>query len=227
MSGERSSTQFLSAQVSGTESFQQWETLPNRETIARTLDAVRSRGINAELVSTSQEALDRITKMIPEGAELTTGASKTLEEIGFTQLLRTGAHKWKNLKDQILAEKDPAKQAEMRRHQSAAVDYFLGSVHAISERGEIIAVSASGSQIPSYSYASKNVIWVAGAQKIVRSLEDGLRRVREYSLAREGERMRSLGFPGSVIGKILIIEREPTQLQRNLTLLLINEKLGF
>lgn len=226
MSDQESSTQTVQSKDPKTELSPHWETLPNEETIARTIDAVKSRGINAELVSSSQEALERVTRMIPDGAELMTGASKTLEEIGFIDMLKTGAHNWKNLKDQILAEKDPVKQAEMRR-RSVSVDYFLGSVHAISENGEIITVSASGSQIPSYSYTSKNVIWVAGAQKIVRNLEDGLKRVREYSLTRESARMRSLGFPGSVIAKILIVEREPAQMQRKLSLFLVNQKLGF
>ena len=225
MNSQTGSAQSLQSKDPETELFH-WERLPDQETIARTLDAVKSRGINAEQVSTPQGALERITGIIPEGAELMTDASKTLEEIGLLQLLKTGAHKWKNLKDQILAEKDPVKQAEMRRH-SVTVDYFLGSVHAISENGEIITVSASGSQIPSYTYTSKNVIWVAGAQKIVRSLEEGLKRVREYSLARESARMRGLGFPGSAIAKILIIEREPAQMQRKLNLILVNQKIGF
>ena len=225
MNSQSGSAQFLQSKDPQTE-LAQWETLPDQETIARTLDAVKDRGINAEQVSTPQEALERITKIIPEGAELMSGASKTLEEIGFIQLLKTGGHMWKNLRDNIVAEKDPVKQAEIRR-QSVTVDYFLGSVHAISENGEIIVVSASGSQIPSYAYTSKNVIWVAGAQKIVRSLEDGLKRVREYSLPRESERMRGLGFPGSVIAKILIIEREPAQMKRQLNLILVNQRLGF
>lgn len=225
MSGQPGSVQSLQSKERETD-WSRWETLPDQGTIAKTLDAVKNRGIIAEQVSTPQEALERITKIIPEGAELMTGASKTLEEIGFTQLLKTGSHGWKNLRDRIVAEKDPVRQAEMRR-QSVTVDYFLGSVHAISENGELIVASASGSQIPSYAYTSKNVIWVAGAQKIVRSLEDGLKRVREYSLARESERMRGLGFPGSVITKILIIEREPAQMKRQLNLILVNQKLGF
>jgi hypothetical protein len=87
--------------------------------------------------------------------------------------------------------------------------------------------SASGSQIPSYAFTSKNVIWVAGAQKIVRDLDEGLRRVREHSLNLETARMKSLGYPGSMIAKILIVEREPAMLGRKVSMILVNEKLGF
>jgi L-lactate utilization protein LutC len=203
-----------------------WERLPNRETVDRTITALKSRGISAEFVPNRQEALERVTRLIPTGAELMTASSRTLDEIGFLALLKSGEHHWTSQNDIINAEKDPAKRAELRR-RNVNVDYFLGSVHAISETGETIVGSASGSQIPSYAFTSKNVIWVAGTQKIVPSLEEGLRRVREHSLNLEIARMKSLGFPGSMIAKILIVEREPAQLGRKVSMILVNEKLGF
>ncbi len=86
-----------------------WEQLAKEETIAQTMEALRSRGIKVELVLTKQEALRRLTEMIPSGAEITTGWSTTLQEIGFVDRLKSGNHHWKNLKDHVLAEKDPAK----------------------------------------------------------------------------------------------------------------------
>jgi LUD domain len=203
-----------------------WERLPSEETAGRTISALKSRGISAEFVSNRHEALELVTRLIPPGAELMTASSKTLDEIGFLALLKSGKHQWTSLNDIVYAEKDPAKRAELRRH-SINVDYFLGSVHAITETGETIVASASGSQIPSYAFTSKNVIWVAGTQKIVPNLEEGLRRVREHSLNLESARMKSLGFPGSTIAKILIVEREPAQLGRKVSMILVNEKLGF
>jgi hypothetical protein len=203
-----------------------WERLPSQETIDRTIAGLKSRGINAEFVPNRQEALELVARLIPAGAELMTASSRTLDEIGFLALLKSGKHQWTSLNDVVYGEKDPVKRAELRR-RSINVDYFLGSVHAITETGETIVASASGSQIPSYAFTSKNVIWVAGAQKIVSSLEEGLRRVREYSLNLEIARMKSLGYPGSMIAKILIVEREPAMLGRKVSMILVNEKLGF
>jgi L-lactate utilization protein LutC len=203
-----------------------WERLPNRETVDRTITALKSRGISAELAPNRREALELVTRLIPAGAELMTASSKTLDQIGFLALLKSGEYHWTSQNDVMSAEKDPAKRAELRR-RNVNVDYFLGSVHAISETGETIVASASGSQIPSYAFTSKNVIWVAGTQKIVPSLEEGLRRVRGHSLNLEIARMKSLGFPGSMITKILIVEREPAQLGRKVSMILVNEKLGF
>jgi LUD domain len=208
------------------ETYGKWERVPGEETIRRTVSALKSRGISAEFVPNRREALELVAGLIPAGAELMTASSRTLDEIGFLALLKSGKHQWTSLNDIVYAEKDPAKRAELRR-RNINVDYFLGSVHAITETGETIVASASGSQIPSYAFTSKNVIWVAGTQKIVPNLEEGLRRVREHSLELETARMKSLGFPGSTIAKILIVEREPAQLGRKVSMILVNEKLGF
>ena len=209
-----------------TSSREKWDKIPDKQTITRTIDALKNRGINTELVNTYSEALKLVTTRIPEGAEVMTGASTSLDQIGFTELLKSGAHNWKNLKQELMSEKDAAKLRSIRVKATGA-EYFIGSVQAVAETGEIVVASASGSQIPAYAFSARNVVWVVGAQKIVRSLEEALRRVREHALPLENARMKSQGYPGSMIGKILIFEREPPQFGRNLTMILVNEKLGF
>ena len=201
-----------------------YDQLPPKEIVETTIKAVKSRGINAEFLDTKEEALERIKALIPAGAEIMTAGSTTLQEIGFVDLLKSGKHKWNNIKDKLLAEKDEAKQSELRK-KSVTSDYFLGSVHAVAETGEILVASASGSQLPSYAFSSNNVIWVVGTQKIVPTLEEGFKRVRNYCFPLEDKRMKSVGYPGSTIGKILLFEREI--MPRKITLIFVNEKLGF
>jgi hypothetical protein len=108
------------------------------------------------------------------------------------------------------------------------VEYYLGGVNAISQAGELVWASATGSQLPAYAFTSKNVIWVSGTQKIAPNLDRALLRIREYVLPKEDARQKSMGNKnGSFIGRILIFEREPAFLQRNLRLILVNEILGF
>ncbi len=108
------------------------------------------------------------------------------------------------------------------------METFLGSVNAIAETGELVFASATGSQLAPYAYSSRNIIWVAGAQKITPTLDEALRRVRDYVLPLEDQRQKSVGnAAGSFIGRILIFEREPAYLRRSLTLILVNEALGF
>ncbi len=201
--------------------------LPPLDRIERTLEAVRERGFGAELVETKEAALERVQALIPPGAVVMTGGSVTLRQIGLEARLISGQHPWRNFKADLLAEKDPAKQSAMRL-QGTLAEFFLGSVNALSETGELFFASATGSQLPAYAYSSHNVIWVAGAQKITPTFDDAIRRIREYVLPLEDERQRGLGNrAGSFLGRILILEREPSYLHRNLTLILVNEILGF
>jgi len=202
-----------------------WEKLANSESVKKTILSLKKRGISAEYFTTRNEVLNRIIEIIPPHKKVMIGGSVSLKEIGFIDFLINGKHKWNNLKDEIMLEKDPIKQVYLRR-LSTTSDFFLGSVHAVAESGEIIVASETGSQIPSYAYSSANVILVVGTQKIVANLNEGLKRVREYCLPSVNKKMKSLGMGGSIIGKILIIEQETIR-KPGLTLLFVNEKLGF
>ena len=204
-----------------------YATLPALEVIRQTVEAVQARGINAEFVETREEALARLQALIPPGCVVMTGSSVTLQQIGFEEILISGNHPWRNFKADLLAEKDPVKQSAMRK-QGALAEFYLGSVNALAETGELIFASGSGSQLPAYAYTSRNVIWVAGTQKITPTLEDAMRRVREYVLPLEDQRQKSVGNKaGSRINKILIVEGEPEYLRRNVSLILVNQILGF
>ena len=195
--------------------------------IEKTREALSARGITVTVVGTRAEALERLKELIPSGASVNSGASVSLREIGFEALLTSMNHPWRNLKGEYLAEKDPARQRVLRR-QAILSDYFLGSVHALTQAGQLIVASATGSQIAPYAYASPNVIWVVGSQKIVPSVDEGFRRIREYILPDEEKRMRELsgGKMGTMIGKILVFERESPVLARTVNLLLVREPVG-
>lgn len=195
------------------------------ERVSQTAAAVQARGINVHVVDTAADALDKIHSLIPAGATIMTGASKTLQQIGLEARLTEKNHHWVNLKDEIFAQQDPMLQMELRL-KSTLSPYYLGSVQAITETGEIVIASASGSQIPAYAHTSRNIIWVAGAQKIVPTLEDALRRLHEYALPIENERAQATYGMNSVLAKILIVAHEPPMMQRNVNLILVNEPVG-
>jgi LUD domain len=204
-----------------------FDSMATGEQVASTAEALKARGIAADTVQTAEEALARLRDLIPPGASVSTGASLTLKQIGFEDLLASGSHPWKNLKAEFLAEKDPARQMILRR-KSTLADYYLGSVHAVAQAGEVVIASMTGSQLAPYGYAASNVIWVVGAQKITGSLDEAIRRVREYVLPHEDARMREFsgGKMGSMIGKLLIFEREALFLNRRITMLIVQQKLG-
>ena len=202
-----------------------WVELADEAVVKKTIEALKSRVVYVEFLNNKEDALKRLTEFIPPGVDVMTGGSTTLNEIGFVDFLKSGKHPWNNLKNKIVSEKDPQKQAELRK-KSILATYFLGSVHAVTQSGEVITASNTGSQLAPYAFSSNNVVWVVGTQKIVLNLEDGLRRVHEYCLPLEDQRLKQAGFKGCEIGKILIFEKETLPF-RKVTLFFVNEKLGF
>lgn len=200
----------------------------DEETIFLTAESLSRRGIETEVLNNKADALARLQTLIPAGSGISTAASVTLKEIGFEEMLRSGANSWKDLKSLMMTEKDPAKRMEMRRQFSAA-EFVVGSVHAICETGEVVIASQTGSQLAPYVFAATNVIWVAGAQKIVESMDEAMIRVRKYCAEKvEQNGIEKLGRPGmGAIGKVLIFENEPAYVGRKVRMLLVKEALGY
>lgn len=200
--------------------------LATSEQLATTIEALRANGFLAESVKTSKEAFDKVVSMIPAGASVMNGSSQTLEQIGFVEHLKAGAHGWNNLHAMIVAESDPAKKAELRK-QSLTSDFYIGSVHAASQAGELVIASASGSQLPHLVFTSQNIILVVSTQKITPTLSDAITRLEEYVFPLEDQRMKDVGMGGSMLAKILLLKREPGFMGRSVTVLFVEEKLGY
>lgn len=203
-----------------------FDTLANDEQINKVVSGLKERGLEGIVVENKEEALEKIKEMIPSGASVMNGASQTLEQIGFVEYFKSGKHSWNNLHTAILAEKDPVKQAQLRLLSSIS-DFYLGSVHAISEDGQLLIASNSGSQLPHIVFTSKNIIFVVGTQKITASLDESMKRLEQYVFPLEDKRMKEVGYGGSSINKVLIFKKENTMLGRKVSVILIKEKLGF
>lgn len=199
--------------------------IPSDDAINAVAAAFIERSFIPVVVATGAEALQKIKTFIPVGATVMNGSSTTLKQIGFMEHLTAGEHGWRNLHAEILAEKDPARQAGMRA-ESVLADYFLVGVHAITQGGQLLWASATGSQLPSIAYTSPNVIIVASANKIVQTLDDAFKRVTDYVFALEDKRMKDAGYDGSGMNKWFILEREFSP-ARKITVILVKEPLGF
>src|SRR3984957_8562526 len=164
--------------------------------LAATAEALEARGFKVQIATSGAHAKELVLAAIPEGAEVHTALSETLAELGITaEIEESGRYDSVRAKLKLL---DRATQGREMRKLGAAPDYVVGSVHAITDDGQIVVGSGSGSQLGAYAYAAGQVILVVGHQKLVRDLEEGLRRVREYTLPREFVRMQSFGYPGSL-----------------------------
>jgi hypothetical protein len=194
----------------------------DRAHLERTAAALADRGFLAQVAESGEHARDLVLEAIPEGAEVHLALSETLRELGLASEIDESG-RYDSLRSR-LKELDRETQGREMRKLGAAPDYIVGSAHAVTDGGEIVVGSGSGSQLGAYAYAGGHVILVVGHQKLVRDLDEGLRRVREYSLPREWERMQAAGYPGTMLAKTLILHREPSA---RITVILVPETLGF
>jgi acyl-CoA hydrolase len=111
------------------------------------------------------------------------------------------------------------------RQLGASPDIVVGSVHAVTEEGQVLIASASGSQMAAYVYGASKVIWVVGTQKLVKNLEEGMQRIKEYSYPLEDARIREIYGRGSILAKLLLVQHE--FMPDRTTIILVKENLGF
>lgn len=193
------------------------------EDITIAIAALKAHGITAEQTDSSEAAKNIVLERIPEGSEVFTMSSATLDTAGISEALNTD--KYTSVRNQLGAmykEKD----ADAMRKLGSAPDYAVGSVHAITQDGKLVVVSNTGSQLPAYAYGAGKVIFVVGAQKVVKDLAEAMQRIETYTLPLESKRVqKAYGMPNSVIRKWLIIDSE--LVANRIHVVIINENIGF
>jgi len=195
----------------------------SEEQIQRTVAALRANNIETVLVDTAADAKREVLARIPDGSEVHSGASKTLQDTGIIAELEASPHiDW--VRKRTL-KMDRATQGREIRKLAAAPDIMLGSVAAVTEDGKLLAVSNSGSQLGPYAASAGKLILVVGAQKIVADIDEALRRIYDHTLALESERLRAAIGVDSYVSYILIVNRDPRP--GRTTVVIVREALGF
>lgn len=198
----------------------------NNETLEKTVKALASKGYSVSVAANGAGALEKIKSLIPSGASVMNGSSKSLEEIGYLDYLKTGQTGWNDLHAKIDSEPDPVKRAALRK-TSVLSDFYLGSVHAVTVDGQMVVGSNTGSQLPQIVFTSPNLIFVIGTQKIVPDLDAAIKRLEEYVTPLENKRLTDLYGTGTTLNKVVIFKGENGRLGRKINIILVNEIIGF
>ncbi|MFI6484076.1 LUD domain-containing protein [Nonomuraea sp. NPDC050663] len=183
------------------------------EQLQRATQGLTDRGFAVQVVDTAEEARKLVADLVPRDRSVFTAVSETLRLAGINADLDESG-------DYRSIRADQGEKAA-----SATPDYIVGSVHAVTEAGQVVVASASGSQLGPYAAGAGRVIWVVGSQKIVKDLDTGLRRTWEHTLKLESERIERLYGQPSFIAKLLIVEREHDP--ERVTVVLVREAIGF
>jgi acyl-CoA hydrolase len=160
---------------------------------------------------------------IPDGSSVMTNTSVTLAETGIADAINDSDGRWESARNKMFAL-DFATQAQEMKAIGGQPDYALGSVHAITADGTLVIASASGSQLASYAWGAANVIFAAGAHKLVPTLEAAHQRIYQHSLKLEDARAQAAYGQHSQVGKVLEIHQE---LPGRIHIVLIRQVVGF
>jgi LUD domain len=191
--------------------------------VVRTATALEGNGITVVRATNADEAKRIVLDLVPAGAQVHNGASQTLEETGISEEIHKSG-RYEAIHPRIWSMDRETQAGEIRRLTSSP-DVMLGSVHAVTENGSLVAASASGSQLGPYASGAGKVILVVGTQKLVSDLDDAFRRIYEYVFPLEDARVEAAYGVRSSVNKVLIINKEWTP--ERITVVLVDEALGF
>jgi hypothetical protein len=200
-----------------------WGTRADDVRVKRTMAALAANGITVLRASDAAAAKRIVLDLIPDASPVHQGASQTLDVLGITYEIEKSG-RYAALRPRIWSM-DRETEADEIRRLGAAPDVMLGSVHAVTETGSLLAASMSGSQLGPYVSGAGRVILVVGTQKIVTGLEEGLLRINEYAWRLEDARAQAAYGIHSAVNKVVIINREITP--GRISVVLVDEVLGF
>lgn len=197
----------------------------DKTVVEKTITALKKGQIEAIFVETGEEAKKKVLEMIPQGAEVMTMSSVTLDTFGINKEIDSSG-KYISIRTKLVSM-DRTKDKRQMKILADNAEWVVGSVQAVTEDGKILSASNTGSQLPAYIYGADHVIWVVGTQKIVKDLDEGMRRLYDYVLPLESVRLNKAYnlTTGSHVSKLLIMDKEIVP--GRVTVIFVNEVAGF
>lgn len=182
--------------------------------------------------ATSAEAVEKALSLMPEGSSITWGGSMSVEECGLMDAIHQ--------KNYVLIDRAEAKTPEEDRimyGRQVMADFYLMSSNAITVDGELVNIDGRANRVACLCWGPKNVIVIAGMNKIANSIEDAVKRVRNFAAPPNAVRL-SKNTPCAQTGKcadcyspecicseILITRRSSTP--NRIKVILVGEELGY
>ncbi|MEA4891716.1 MAG: lactate utilization protein [Peptococcaceae bacterium] len=199
---------------------------------AKVVEALQKNDFTAEYVKTAGEARERLLAMIPDGAAVGFGGSITISGLDIQEEL---AGRNCKIYDHIKAEK-PEEKARMRINQLTS-DIFLCSSNAITLDGKLYNVDGNGNRVAAMIFGPKQVIVVAGINKVVKDLEAADARVRLIAAPTNALRVNGdapctkTGYctdcssPSRICKAAVTLHKKPTS--HGVHVILVGETLGY
>ncbi|MDI6600694.1 MAG: lactate utilization protein [Thermoanaerobacteraceae bacterium] len=201
--------------------------------VGRTIKNLKDNGFNAIYAQDAKEAKDILLNMIEPGMTVGVGGSITVRSLGIVDELKSRGN---TVFDHWEKGLTPEEVLKIRYFQLSS-DVFISSTNAITETGALINIDSAGNRVASMIFGPKKVIIVAGANKIVENIEEGMKRAQNVAAPLNSIRLNknnSCNYTGVCndcktqdrICKITtIIERKPDYTDFNI--ILVADDIGY
>jgi hypothetical protein len=201
--------------------------------VERAINALKKNNFEALYVADSKAALEEVMKRIPDGSTVGVGGSVTLGQIGLLDAL-------KNRKINLIWPFQQARNDEERIElirKSFSADFFLSSTNAVTEDGKLYNVDATGNRVGAMFIGPKQVIVVAGVNKIVKDIEAAEKRVRDWTAPQNAKRLNrktpcvetgvcaDCSSPDRICNIYVTLAKRPSR--TDVIIILVGEKLGI
>lgn len=158
-------------------------------------EALNKRYFEAYYCPDRDTAVQKVLELISADDTVSWGGTLTVDELGIKDLLRA--------RGQRLIDRDSAQSNEERvelMRQGLLADTFLTSSNAVTADGQLFNIDGNGNRVAAFCYGPKQVIVVAGMNKVAGDLEGAMRRGREVAAPVNAQRFAGLKTPCSVTG---------------------------
>lgn len=173
---------------------QQVEQMRNAALGATVVKNLQRRGFDAYYCTDKEAALAKALELIPESDVVSWGGSSTIAEIGLLQAVKE--------RNKVI-DRDTAKNAEEKfalMRQALLCDTFLMSSNAISSDGQLINIDGNGNRVAALIFGPKQVIVVAGVNKVAGSFDAAMDRARNIAAPVNAQRFAGLATPCAKTG---------------------------
>lgn len=153
--------------------------------VEKTINNLEKRNMKGIFVSDEEALIVQLRELIQEGSVVGVGDSVTLEETGVLEFLREGNYTFLDKYREGITK-------EEKKHlyiENFSADTFMCSTNGLTEEGELYNIDGNGSRVAPMIYGPKQVIIVAGINKLVRNLEEAQNRVRNYAAPIDAKRL--------------------------------------
>lgn len=201
--------------------------------VERTIKNLNSRNMEGYYVNNREQLFQYLKEFIAEGSTVGVGDSMTLFETNIIDFLRDGSFNFLDKYEEKLT-KDEKREIYIKNFSA---DTFICSTNAITESGELYNIDGNGSRVAPMIYGPKQVIIIAGINKIVKDLEEAEARVRQYAAPVDAKRLNKdtpctkLGYcidcksPNRICNDFVVIKGQ--FIKGRIKVVIVGEVLGY